>query len=85
MTMGIAGRPKGRKFTCRRCGRLVGEHGYSNSGGLAIHKCPHGERCSFDLDSPRYTKCVQCQGRVVTPEEQKQLEIERGKKSAHAV
>lgn len=57
------GNQRGRKFTCKQCGRLIGEHGYSNSGLLSRHKCPHGNACIYDPDAPYSTACVECQAK----------------------
>lgn len=69
-------RRPGRKFTCKRCGRLIGEHGYSDSGMLSTHKCPHGTRCTFDISKPNRAKCEQCQTRSISDVERAQVAAE---------
>ena len=58
--MKTRGNQRGRKFICKQCGRLIGEHGYSNTGMLSHHKCPHGNACIYDPDALFHTNCVEC-------------------------
>jgi DNA-directed RNA polymerase subunit RPC12/RpoP len=62
-------RANGRKFLCRQCGRIVGEHGYSHTGLLSRHQCPHGGPCKFDINGTHYAKCAKCQQRIIYRDE----------------
>ncbi len=59
-------RTRGRKLICVLCGRSIGEHGYSNTGMLSRHKCPHGNHCSHKDDQSGIPNCIECRKPVST-------------------
>lgn len=48
-----------RTCFCIRCGRTIGELGFSRTGVPATHKCPHGVRCDWGGPYAR-SRCDEC-------------------------
>lgn len=55
------GRLMDRKRVCNLCKREVGMHGWSRTGMIAVHNCPHGKRCKASRERIG-PDCNECHG-----------------------